>query len=80
MAHDGCYSSGDAAEQITQRMGIEMPTWRLLYLVDRGYVPRPSRMVRGRRLFSASDIDAVCDAIRHRKQNVKAHKSDSPLL
>ncbi len=35
---------------------LDLPTWKLAYLVDRGDVAPPSAQVPGRRLFTDDDI------------------------
>jgi DNA-binding transcriptional MerR regulator len=35
---------------------LQIPRWRLAYLIDRGALPTPSGRIPGRRLFSREDI------------------------
>jgi hypothetical protein len=42
---------------------LNVPRWRLAYLIDRGDLPAPSAQVPGRRLFSEADVTAVREAL-----------------
>jgi DNA-binding transcriptional MerR regulator len=44
---------GEVAKQ------VEIPRWRLAYLIERGDLPGPSLQVPGRRLFSEKDVDCI---------------------
>ena len=54
--------SGAAAEEV----GI--PRHRLLALLDAGRLPEPELRVPGRRLFTATDIERIKDALRQRAE------------
>jgi DNA-binding transcriptional MerR regulator len=45
---------------------LELPRWRLAYLIDRGDVPGSSLQVPGRRLFSDEDVERIRQAIAER--------------
>jgi hypothetical protein len=47
--------------QVAARVGL--PRWRLLYLIERGAVPGPSVQVPGRRLYTATDVDHIAEAL-----------------
>jgi hypothetical protein len=46
---------------------LEIPRWRLAYLIERGDVPGPSLQVPGRRLFNEADVERIRRALAARK-------------
>lgn len=50
---DQLYTSGEVAAQ------LEIPRWRLLYLIEKGEVSQPTLTVPGRRLFTPADIERI---------------------
>ena len=62
------FSSGEAAAM------LGVPRWRLLYLIDRGELPRPNQIVAGRRLFTHDDVAAMQAAL-----DVRAARSEHIL-
>ena len=55
------FSSGDVARR------VDLPRWRLLYLVERGDLPGPTFAVPGRRLFTERDIQMIAEALAQRR-------------
>lgn len=51
------FGTGEAARQ------VQVPRWKLIYLLERGAIPGPSIELPGRRLFSAADIDRIREAL-----------------
>lgn len=47
------YGSGAVADR------VQLPRWRLLYLVERGVLPGPSLQAAGRRLFTDDDVRRI---------------------
>ena len=47
------YTSGVVADR------VQLPRWRLLYLIERGVIPGPTYTVPGRRLFTAADVRRI---------------------
>ena len=45
---------------------LEMPRWRLAYLIERGDVPGPSLKIPGRRLFTEKDVERIRRALSAR--------------
>jgi len=60
------FGTGEAA----RRLGLR--TWKLLYLIDRGYLPEPSLRIAGRRIFSEQDVCRIGAALA----NLKNPKSE----
>lgn len=50
---DNVYTSGTVAA------AVGLPRWKLVYLIERDVLPRPSYQVPGRRLFVEADITAI---------------------
>jgi DNA-binding transcriptional MerR regulator len=68
----GSYSTiGAVAER------INIPRWRLAYLIERGDVPGPSLQVPGRRLFSQEDIDRIREALEDGRDRSTGEKMNS---
>ena len=51
-----------AVARSAQRLGL--PRWRLLYLIEKGVIPGPSRTLPGRRLFSEQDVKNAQDVLK----------------
>jgi len=47
---------------------LNLPRWRLQYLIERGAVPGPSVQVPGRRLFSLDDVRKIAEAMERRTE------------
>jgi DNA-binding transcriptional MerR regulator len=56
------FGSGEVAQQL----GI--PRWKLLYLIEKGDLPRPSQTIAGRRLFTQDDVLAIRQALIAREK------------
>jgi hypothetical protein len=56
------YTSGQVSVQ------VEIPRWKLLYLIERGDLPGPSLQVPGRRLFTAQDVHNITQALARRPE------------
>ena len=59
---DELFTSGEVARQNS------IPRWFLLYLIEKQEIPDSSYSVPGRRLFTASDIDDIKEALRKRHE------------
>ena len=53
---------------------LQVPRWRLAYLIERGDVPGPSILVAGRRLFSESDVERIRAALAQRDADNSANR------
>lgn len=42
---------------------VGLPRWKLVYLIERNVLPRPSHQVPGRRLFVEADITAILQVL-----------------
>ena len=51
------HSSGAVADR------VNLPRWRLLYLIERGDVPGPTYEIPGRRLFTEADVQRILAAL-----------------
>ena len=69
------FTSGEVATK------LELPRWRLLYLIEKGDLPGPSHTVPGRRLFTRADVNRVKEALderksRHSRTRVRSARRD----
>ena len=46
-------SSGEAAKR------LDLPRWKLQYLIEKGDLPGPTHLVAGRRLFNSEDWERL---------------------
>jgi DNA-binding transcriptional MerR regulator len=60
-------SGGVAAE-------LNMPRWKLLYMLERGLLPDASVHVPGRRLFTEEDINRIRLALAKRAQALRERR------
>ena len=58
-----CYGSGEAARRLT------LPTWKFLYLIDRGILPEASFRIAGRRAFTEDDLEVIADVLASRAKD-----------
>ena len=56
---------------------LEMPRWRLAYLIERGDVPGPSLQVPGRRLFTRADVEQIRLALVRRRGGTSSNSTGS---
>lgn len=63
--------SGDVARK------VNLPRWRLLYLIERGDLPGPSFEVPGRRLFTPEDVVRIDAVLRARPDLLKSGEAES---
>jgi hypothetical protein len=56
---------------------LEMPRWRLAYLIERGDVPGPSLQVPGRRLFTRADVEQIRLALVSRRGSTSSNSTGS---
>jgi hypothetical protein len=58
---------------------LEMPRWRLAYLIERGDVPGPSLQVAGRRLFTRADVEKIRLALVRRRGGTSSNSTGSSM-
>lgn len=56
------FTSGDVA----RHAGV--PRWKLMYLIERGELPAPNSVVPGRRLFTAAEVETICELVKKRSE------------
>lgn len=59
--------------------GLNIPRWKLAYLIERGELPEASRKVPGRRLFSAEDVEKIRQILKDKPVKTR-HKSELRAL
>ncbi len=65
------HSIGEVSRQ------INMPRWRLQYLIEKGTVPGPTFLVAGRRLFTDEDVERISDVLaQHPELRDGANKAE----
>jgi DNA-binding transcriptional MerR regulator len=47
---------------------VNLPVWKLLYLIGRGLLPGPSYEVPGRRLYTDADVEAITKVLAGRPE------------
>ena len=62
-------SSGEAARR------LDLPRWKLQYLIEKGDLPGPTHLVAGRRLFNSEDwerLELAWGERKHRDEQASA--------
>ena len=62
MSDQQVYSTGAVAEQ------VQLPSWRLIYLIDSGTLPGSSIQVPGRRIFTSEDLRRIKEILQARPE------------
>ena len=62
MTNQQIYSTGAIAQQ------IQLPRWRLIYLIDSGTLPEPSIQIPGRRIFTGEDLWRIQEILQARPE------------